>query len=143
MPRMVATRRVDRFPLRLRRPWRWLLLPWGVTPGRAWVEVGDERVRTRFGWWRVDQPLSNVERWAITGPYRWWRALGLRLSVGRWDVTFGSDYHGGVRLDFRRPFRHLGVNHRQLHVTVDDLDGLAAALERRGIPGRDERRRGP
>jgi hypothetical protein len=25
-------------------------------------------------------------------------------------------------------------------VTVDDLEGLAAALERRGIPGRDEQR---
>jgi hypothetical protein len=135
---MTAIRRVERFPFRMRRRWRLPLLPFGVTPGRAWVEVSEESIRARFGWWQVDQPLSNVERWAITGPYRWWRAIGMRWSWFNLDVTFGTDAHGGVRLDFRRPFRLLGFRHPQLYVTVDDLDGLAAALERRGIPGRDE-----
>jgi hypothetical protein len=136
---MTAIRRVERFPLRMRRRWTLLLLPFGVTPSRAWVEVDDDRVRARFGWSSVNEPLANVERWAITGPYRWWRALGMRWTVFKWDVTFGSDAHGGVRLDFRQPFRLLGVQHPQLYVTADDLEGLAEALRRRGIPGTDER----
>lgn len=139
---MSSAPRVERFPLRLRHPWRLLLLPFGVTDAeRAWVELDDERIRARFGWARVDEPLANVERWAITGPYRAWRALGQRWTVGKWDVTFGSDFHGGVRVDFRRPFRLLGVRHPQLYLTADDLEGLAAALARRGIPGADERTR--
>ena len=102
-------------------------------------KVDDERVRERYGRTRDDETLANDERWAITGPYRWWRALGQRWTVFKWDVTYGSDVHGGVRLDFRRPFRLHGVRHPALYVTADDLEGLAAALARRGIPGRDER----
>ena len=139
---MTAIGRVERFPLRMRHRWRPFLLPFGVTHGRrAWIELDDKRVRARFGWARVDQPLANVERWAITGPYRSWRALGMRWTVGKWDVTFGSDVHGGVRLDFRQPFRLLGVNHPALYVTADDLEGLGDALRRRGIPGGDQRTR--
>ena len=57
------------------------------------------------------------------------------------DITFGGSPHGGVRLDFRErvpvgPFRAPA-----LYVTVDDLEGFAAALAERGIQGVDARKR--
>ncbi|HEY3523293.1 MAG TPA: hypothetical protein VGK63_06290 [Candidatus Limnocylindrales bacterium] len=129
-----------RFPFRFETtPWRLGVLPWGVTPGRTSVDLDDSGVRARFGPWRMDVPLANVRRWAIRGPYRWWRAVGVRMTVGVWDVSFGSSAKDGVYLEFVRPQRWFGTNHPALTVTVDDPEAFAAALRERGIDGADER----
>ncbi len=129
------------YPLRLGPRQRWLLLPFGVRPGNAWVRLEDHRLVARFGFFRFQTPLDNVVRWEISGPYRWFMALGVRRSVRGGDVTFGSSTHGGVRLDFREPVRFARfLKPRALYLTVDDLDGFAAELARREIPGADVRR---
>jgi hypothetical protein len=47
-----------------------------------------------------------------------------------------------VRLDFREPVAGLRIfKTPALYVTVEDLEGFAAALSERGIPGEDVRRR--
>lgn len=133
------------FPLRAASPWRWLLRLIGVTPGRAQVELTDDgRVVATFGPLVLDTPLPNVTDYHLTGPYRWWRAIGPRGSLVDHGFTFGTSAHGGVCLCFAewvpRPWVR-GGRVESLTVTVDDVAGLAAALEARGIHG-DDRRRG-
>jgi hypothetical protein len=59
------------------------------------------------------------------------------LSGG--DITFGGSAHGGVQLHFRVRPRLFIFHPRSLYLTVDDLEGLGAALTARGIPGEDLR----
>ena len=56
------------------------------------------------------------------------------------DVTFGGSHHGGVRIDFASPAKFAFFQVSAIYVPADDLEGLAAELARRGIPGRDARR---
>jgi hypothetical protein len=128
-----------RFPFRIHGLWRLGVLLFAVTPGRAYVDLDDDGVHARFGPWRMDVPLEDIARWAIRGPYRWWRALGVRQTLGVWDMSFGSSAKDGVYLEFRRPLRSAGTNHPALTVTVADPDAFVAALAARGIPGTDER----
>ncbi len=129
------------FPLRRARPWRWLLRLIGVRPGAAQVSIGaNGRLVARFGIFRLESPLANVSSYQVTGPYRFWRAIGPRASGGDHGFTFGTSTHGGVCLCFREPIDAWfarGDGADSLTVTVDDVDGLARALERRGIEGTD------
>jgi hypothetical protein len=132
----------QRFPIRLGRRSRPLLRLFGVGgPDDAWVELGDDSLEARFGRFRAATPLSNIAGWRIEGPWLWITAIGVRMSVRHGDITFGGSHRGGVRLDFRErvrvgPFRVPG-----LYVTVDDLQGFAAALTERGMQGVDARTR--
>jgi hypothetical protein len=120
-----------------------ILRLWGVHPGRARVDLGDEpdgEVDALFGRSRIRTPIANIAAWRIEGPFHWITAIGVRRSIRHGDVTFGSSAHGGVRLDFRRPVRFGILRPPALYLTVDDLDGLAAALDRLGVPGEDARR---
>ncbi len=135
----VAGGGTERFPFRMDGAWRLGVLPWGVTPDRAYVDLDDVAVHAQFGPWRMDVPLANVRRWAIRGPYRWWRAIGVRMTVGFWDVSFASSAKDGVYLEFVAPERWFGARHPALTVTVADPDAFARALQARGIDGADER----
>lgn len=133
---------IQRFPIRLGARSRPLLRLFGVGgPADAWVDLGQDSLEARFGWFRATTPLSNVTGWRIEGPWLWITAIGVRMSVRHGDITFGGSHRGGVRLDFRErvavgPFRVPA-----LYVTVDDLEGLPAALTAQGIPGVDARKR--
>jgi hypothetical protein len=133
------------FPLRLAHPWRWPLRVIGVRDDAAQVELTDDaRLVARFGPLSLETRLDNVCGYVLTGPYHWWKAIGPRGSQADRGFTFGTSTHGGVCLCFREwvPTRYVrGRRMEALTVTVDDVDGLAAALEERGIRGRDERRR--
>jgi hypothetical protein len=124
------------------QPLLWpILILFGVVPGRAFVALDDHRLSARFGFFSADVALASVERWTITGPYRWWRAAGVRATIGRAELTFGGSAHGGLCLFLREPVRIARMAVRELYLTVDDLEGLAAALASRRIPGQDLRRR--
>jgi hypothetical protein len=130
----------DRFPIRLGARSRPLLRLFGARPGNAWVDLGDD-FDARFGRFQVRTPFDNIVAWRIEGPWRWITAIGVRRSIRHGDVTFGGNHRGGVRLDFREPVRLARLRVPALYVTVDDLEGLAAALAERGIPGVDARAR--
>ena len=131
-----------RFVLAMRSPSRLVLLPWGVRRGHAHVDVSEQRVRAVFGFWALETDLANVERWEISGPYRWWRAIGLRSSWPFRDYTFGTSTHGGVTLTFRERVRFgRAFRAASLTLTVADLEGFARELQQRGIPGCDVRTR--
>lgn len=128
-----------RFPIRLGPRSRPLLrVLFGVRPENAYVDLGDELV-ARFGWSTVRTARSNIASWRMEGPWRWITAIGVRRGFRQGDLTFGGNHVGGVRLDFRVPVPYGPLRLPALYVTVDDLDGFAAALARAGIPGRDAR----
>jgi hypothetical protein len=121
--------------------WRWVLWIWGVTGGRAWVDLDGDRLHARFDWWHLRTATANIERWTITGPYRWWRAIGLRSSWPFRDYAFDTNVRAGVDLQFRQPVPFARIlRARVLTVTVGDPERFAAALAERGIPGEDLRR---
>ena len=116
----------------------------GVTPENAWIELGDApdgRVEVSFGRFHFRTTLDNVVRWRIEGPWLWITAIGVRMSLRHRDLSFDGSPHGGVRLDFRTPVRWSLFDVPAIYASADDLDGLAAAVAARGIPGEDARRR--
>ena len=130
----------QRFPIRLGRRSRPLLRLFGVRPGNAYVDL-DGDLDARFGRYRLTTPLANIASWRIEGPWLWITAIGVRRSIRHHDLTFAGTARGGVRMDFREPVRALGFSVPALYVTVEDLEGFAAALGARGIPGLDARNR--
>ena len=131
----------QRFAYRLApRSWPVLRLFGVAGPEDAWVDLDESTLTARFGWATATTPVANIGRWRIEGPWRWITAIGVRRGFRHQDLTFGGSPHGGVRLDFLAPIRVLRLRTPTLYLTVDDLDGLAAALAARGIPGEDARR---
>lgn len=127
------------FPIRLSPGLRPILILFGVRTHTADVRLDEERIVARFGFFTAESAISNIVRWDITGPYRWWRAVGVRRTVGTHDLSFGGSAHGGVCLHFRERVRIGRLSVSDLYLTVDDLAGLGAALAARGIPGEDLR----
>ena len=112
-----------------------VLLGLGVHPGNASVTLtDDDRFVAKFGRWVVDTPLANIDCVQITGPYRGYKAIGVRGSAVDQGLTFGSSRKGGVCVTFHEPVPNLlpGMKrHPGLTVTVVDLEGLTGAIEER------------
>jgi hypothetical protein len=129
-----------RFPFRLGRRSMPLLRLFGVRGvENAYVDLDASTFTARFGRFEVSTPVTDLVSWRIEGPWHWITAIGVRRSVRHADLTFGGSHRGGVRVDFRGrppvgPFRIPA-----LYVTVEDLEGLGAALSALGIPGEDAR----
>jgi hypothetical protein len=107
-------------------------LPFRAWPGRQGVTLTEDgRLVARYGPFRVDKPLEHVRGAHVTGPYRWWTAVGPRLSMVDDGLTFGTNATAGVCIHFDPPaHRVLGLrDHSALTVTVADPVGLVAALE--------------
>jgi hypothetical protein len=136
----------ERFTIRIgRRSGLLLRVVFGVTAENAWIELADEPdgpVVVSFGRFGFRTRLANVASWRIEGPWRWITAIGVRTSIRHRDVSFDGSAHGGVRLDLRKPVHWWFRDVPAIYVSADDLDGLAAALASRGIPGADARRAG-
>ncbi len=129
------------FPYRIGRWSRYALVPFGVRAGHREVEVDDTRIVSRFGWVSTEIALTDVERWDITGPYHWFRAIGIRHSIFQQDISFCGDAAGAVRLHLKTPRQISFVRSvREVYLGVEELAGLAAHLTARGIPGEDLRR---
>jgi hypothetical protein len=84
--------------------------------------------------------VADVQRFEISGPFTWWRALAVRHTFFKTDISFCTDERGAIRLYLKgqRPVfwaRHVD----QVYLGVEDLQGLAEALKGRGIPGEDKR----
>lgn len=112
------------------------LLAWfGIRPERAEVRIGRETLQIRFGPWRVRTPLANVQEARLTGPLRWWKAVGVRLSLADRGLTFGSGTAGGVCIRLREPVRGPApfalLRHPGITVTLDRPRALARALRYR------------
>jgi hypothetical protein len=108
-----------------------LLLPLGFRAGTDGVTVtGAGTLEVKFGLLSLRTPLDNIEGAHITRDYRWWTAIGARLSFADDGLTFGTNVKAGVCIHFRElvssALRRKG--HSALTVTVADVDGLVQAL---------------
>jgi hypothetical protein len=108
-----------------------LWVPFGVRPSKDGVQLTDDaRFVATYGFVRVETPLDNIDGAHITTGYRWWTAVGARMSFADDGLTFGTNAAGGVCVHFRTKvpsvLRRRG--HSALTVTVSDLEGLVAAL---------------
>ncbi len=127
-----------RFPFRLGPLSRPILLIFGARQGNSYVDINGD-LRAHFGLFGVSTPVENIRRWRIEGPWNWLTAIGVRRGIRNGDITFGGNHRAGVRLDFKTPIKFLWMRPPTLYVTVDDLEGFAAVLSERGIPGEDVR----
>lgn len=110
-----------------------ILAPFGVRASKSGVRITDDaRFVATFGLLRIETPLENIDDAHITTGYRWWTAVGARMSFVDDGLTFGTNTRGGVCVHFRAkvpsPLRRSG--HSALTVTVADLEGLVAAVTR-------------
>jgi len=108
-----------------------VLLPFLVRPSKDGVTLTDEgSFVATFGFLQVVTPLSNVVGAHLTQNYRWWTAVGARLSRADDGLTFGTNSRSGVCIHFEQkvPSRFRRSGHSALTVTVADLEGLIMAL---------------
>lgn len=97
------------------------------------VDVTDDGIfRATFGRWSVETPLDNIDHTLVTGPHRWYTAVGLRLSFTDDGLTFGTNHQRGLCVAFTEPVpKVMGFkDHSALWVSVADPVGLAAAIGR-------------
>lgn len=106
----------------------WLPFRWG---DQGVTLTSDGRLIAKYGPLRAEAQLSQVADAHITGPYRWWTAVGPRLSFVDDGLTFGTNAQAGVCIHFEPPIRRvIGLkDHSALTVTVADPEGLLAALK--------------
>jgi hypothetical protein len=133
-----------RFPIRIGPRSRSVVRLWTARPETSYVDLGDGPdavLDVHFGRFRFRTTIANIASWRIEGPFSWVMAIGVRRSVRHGDISYAGSAHGGVRIDFkeRAPAGILRVP--AIYVGVDDLEGLAAELTRRGIAGTDARAR--
>jgi hypothetical protein len=111
----------------------------GVTPATAHVTVTADRLVACFGPWTCRTTPANVQAVRVTGPYRWYRAIGPRLSLAGHGLTFGTSTARGVCLLLRKPVPGIDplglIRHPDLTLTVADPDGFAATVRHyAGLP---------
>jgi len=118
------------FPYQLDRRWAPLFSVLAVDEDDGVTITDDELLVATYGRKRVETPLSNIDHTLVTGPHRWWTAVGLRLSFADDGLTFGTTNERGLCIAFVDKIpRVLGPrNHSALWVSVADPEGLAAAI---------------
>jgi hypothetical protein len=112
------------------RPLLWL---WGVRTSTAWVEISrSSGLVARFGPVRLRTSLDNIAGAELTGPYRWYKAIGIRGSWVDHGLTFGTTTKGGVCIRFHSPVRGVGrrARHPGLTVTVQDRETFRTLVSR-------------
>lgn len=120
------------FPYRFDDRWRPLFVALRVKPTDGVTLTDDGLLRATYGWAKVVTPLDNVDHTEVSGPHRWYTAVGLRLSFADDGLTFGTNHRRGVCIEFvERVPRVIGFrDHSALWVSVADPEGLAAAIGR-------------
>lgn len=126
---------VQRFEFAFDYPVAAALAPFGILPATASVTVSDGILEARFGpLWSFRTPVTNIVSAEVTGPYRVWRAVGVRLSLSDRGLTFGSNARSGLCLSFASPVAgvppFVGLRHPNATLTVADPEALRTAITR-------------
>ena len=105
----------------------------GIDANSAIVRVTDLSLDARFGRWTLVTPLTNIAKVTVTGPYGFVKTAGPpHLSFGDRGLTFASNSRRGVCVQFHRAVPGIEptglLRHPNLTLTVQNCDGLAAAL---------------
>ncbi len=118
------------FSYRLDKRWAPLFFALGVGDHDG-VDISEDReLIATFGRFSVKTTLDNIDHTVVTGPHRWYTAVGLRLSFTDDGLTFGTNHHKGLWIAFVDKIpRVIGFrDHSLLWVSVDNPEGLAAAI---------------
>ena len=120
------------FPYRLDNRWGPLFRLLTVDDSQGVEVTTDGLLRATYGRKRIETAIDNVDHTLITGPHRWYTAVGLRLSFARDDdgVTFGTNHTAGLCIAFTQKVpKVIGLeDHSTLWVSVADPQGLATAI---------------
>lgn len=133
---MKGSRRVtlmkQHFSYRLDRRWAPLFLSLGVRDEDGVDVTDDGRLVATYGRFTVETTLDNIAHTAITGPHRWYTAVGVRLAFTDDGLTFGTNHERGLSIGFAERIRRvIGFrNHSQLWVSVADPEALSAAIRK-------------
>lgn len=105
----------------------------GVTEQNSSITVDEQKLRARFGRWRVSTPLANIAGVTITGPYLFIKTAGpARLTFHDRGLTFATNSRRGVCLNFIEPIVGIDpfrlIKHPNLTLTPRDCDALARVL---------------
>jgi hypothetical protein len=119
------------FPYAIDNRYLPVILPFGLRRKRDGVTLDDDgSFVATFGFISVTTSLANVTGAHITRDYRWWTAFGVRKSMADDGLSFGTNRRAGVCIHFadKVPSPLSKKGHSALTVTVEDLEGLTAAL---------------
>jgi hypothetical protein len=119
-----------RFPIRFERWYGWLSAALGLRPKDSYVEVRDGEVLCKMGWgFHARFPRAVVAR--VVRLDRQPLSRGVHGFGGRWLVNGAGAPILSIDLMPEQRARVMGVPVRlhQLMVSVDDPDGLSAALK--------------
>ena len=118
------------FPYRLDKRWNALFFALGVDDKDGVTITGKEELIATFGRFKVKTTLDNIDHTLVTGPHRWYTAVGLRLSLTDDGLTFGTNHRKGLSIAFVEKIpKVIGFRkHSTLWVSVADPEGLAAAI---------------
>lgn len=107
-----------------------LLRPLGVSAADGVTLTASGEVVATFGRVKLQTSLANVKHTSVSGPHRWYTALGLRLSFADDGLTMGTNHRKGLCIEFvEKCPKVLGFRaHSALWVSVADPEGLAAAI---------------
>jgi len=135
MPESIKHARPKRFPVLIRGRWWPLLIPFGVTQERAFVQVGERELRVCFGpLFDYRFPLEAVE---TVAPSRWplWAGIGPRVDF-RGTVAFVGAYENTVEVRFKERQRVrmvVPLPCERLFLSLEDPEAFIAALEKRAV----------
>lgn len=120
------------FPYELDKRWFALFAALRVSDSDGVHITDDGKFLATFGRVKVETPLANIDHTKMTGPHRWYTAVGLRLSFSDDGLTFGTNHQRGLCIEFKERIpKVIGRrDHSALWVSVADPEGLAAAIDR-------------
>ena len=135
---MTAQARGHRFPILITQFSQLLMIPFGVTRSRAFVQLQDGELRVRFGPMFDERiPVDNIEAAEMS---RWprWAGVGPRSNF-RGVVGLIGSYDGIVRLTLKEPMEvHVfvvPVSCRRLYLSLENPDGFLGEISKaRGEP---------
>jgi hypothetical protein len=119
------------FPYELDKRWTAMFIPFGVGDDDGVTLTDDGLLRATYGRFSTETPIANVDHTLVTGPHRWYTAVGVRLSFTDDGLTFGTNHRLGLCIAFveRIPKVLGGKDHSALWVSVADPEALASAIE--------------
>ena len=118
------------FPYRLDKRWTALFFALGVDDKDGVTITDKGELIATFGRFNMKTTLDNIDHTLVTGPHRWYTAVGLRLSLTDDGLTFGTNHRKGLSIAFVKKIpKVIGFRkHSTLWVSVADPEGLAAAI---------------
>lgn len=92
----------ERFSIERARWVRPLLAVFGATDENAWVEIYDDRIEARFGWYYLVMPRENIASVALAD-WPWWSGAGWRTNFKDTLGLIGGLKNPVVQITLKKP----------------------------------------